>query len=83
MNVTFASTADLYAEHRRTQSRRKKLRIARELQRRHDELNTRPGYGNSWWQYAETIVVEHDGVLTTRSAPWQPVARYDFELLLP
>jgi hypothetical protein len=39
VKVSLASCAELYAEHRRTASPRKRARIAAELQRRHDEWN--------------------------------------------
>jgi hypothetical protein len=39
MKVSLASCAELYAEHRRTASPRKRAQIAAELQRRHDEWN--------------------------------------------
>jgi hypothetical protein len=50
MKVQLSSSAELYAEHRRTESRRKRERIAAELQRRHDELNCPPGFQKDrWW----------------------------------
>lgn len=39
MKFSLVSCAELYAEHRRTASRRKRAKIAAELQRRHDEWN--------------------------------------------
>jgi hypothetical protein len=69
MNIFLASTADLYAEHRRTQSRRKKEKIANELQRRHDEHYSRPGHGNDWFTYQGS------------KFGWVNIPRFDFRLL--
>jgi hypothetical protein len=70
MNILLASTADLYAEHRRTESRRKREKIAAELQRRHDAMYARPGYGNTWafWEGLNG---------------WHPTQRFEFALWLP
>lgn len=71
MNLLFASTAELYAEHRRTASPKKKLKIAAELQRRHDETYTRSSRpANVDWYF-----------WTNRG--FIPYRRYNFALLLP
>jgi hypothetical protein len=73
MNLHLASTAELYAEHRRTGSDRKRQRIANELQRRHDEQNCVPGLSSLvWWQWSGPYSWNYD-----------PIQRYDFALLLP
>jgi hypothetical protein len=71
MKLSLASTAELYAEHRRTGSTRKRQRIAAELQRRHDEIMCRPGYGNTWW--------------TWQGPPmgWVRIPRVEFAIVLP
>lgn len=71
MKLHLASTAELYAEHRRTGSDRKRQRIANELQRRHDEKMARPGYGNVWWMWNGDDI------------GFEPVMRVDFALQLP
>jgi hypothetical protein len=73
MNLNLASTAELYAEHRRTLSLSKKKKIAAELQRRHDELNCLPGHGLTWWIIDRRIGSE---VIHSR------IQRFDFVLML-
>jgi hypothetical protein len=70
MKLSLASTAELYREHRRTQSRRKKEKIADELQRRHDEQN---GGEYVWGAYLN---------LLGGGEQWVLFCRYDFRLLL-
>lgn len=88
MKVSLASSAELYAEHRRTASRRKRAKIAAELQRRHDEWMKRPGFSEqlSWWTaYGHTLEkYRHNGGLRTRKVVnWLKIPRFDFALWLP
>jgi hypothetical protein len=71
MKVSFASTEELYREHRRTESVKKKAAIVRELQRRHDEKYSRPGHGNAWWWWMGPTV------------GWEKITRFDFAIGLP
>jgi uncharacterized membrane protein len=80
MNIAFASCAELMVEAKRTQSLKKRLRIAGELQRRHDELNMRPGYGKVWWVYAGEKIVNEGWRLVKREC-WYTIPRQDFRLL--
>jgi hypothetical protein len=74
MNLYLASTAELYAEHRRTESAKKNLKIAAELQRRHDEQYSRPGLPLSWFCW------EGYGSPGTWDG-WFEMFRYDFRFL--
>lgn len=78
MKLHLASTAELYAEHRRTGSTRKRQRIAAELQRRHDEQ-----YGASGvWLFYEGQ--KRVGRFEKRLVEiWFPVRAFDFGLCLP
>ena len=80
MNIFLASTADLYAEHRRTQSRRKREKIAAELQRRHDALN---GGSLVWRVWEGMILTEGDKVLGPSGGRWRTIQRFNFALWLP
>jgi hypothetical protein len=75
MKLSLASTAELYREHRRTQSRRKKEKIADELQRRHDEQNG----GVTWRVFDGYEWSRHDRRLY---ATYLQIQRYNFRLLL-
>ena len=81
MKVSLASCAELYAEHRRTASPRKRARIAAELQRRHDEQFSRPGYGNSWWGSSFVKVQGTYGAIF--ELRHFRICRFEFALWLP
>jgi hypothetical protein len=81
MRVSLASTADLYREHRRSQSAKKKSKVAAELQRRHDEQNYRPGYPGTWWQWEGFVLLDGERVVSTSGGHWQQITRFDFSLL--
>jgi len=80
MKFALASTADLYREHRRTPSKRKRERIAGELQRRHDELNSRPGYPRSWWVWERHLAA---GASAPSAGRYVRIHRFDFAIELP
>jgi hypothetical protein len=83
MKLSLASTAELYREHRRTQSRRKKERIAGELQRRHDEQNCPPGmFPRDRW-----FVPNGEKIVRTPMGPrvetvYYSIRRYEFAIML-
>jgi hypothetical protein len=83
MKVSLASEAELYAEHRRTASPRKRAKIAAELQRRHDERNGGPIIWRTW---EAPVLLDDAGnvirILHTEGR-WRPVTRYNFALWLP
>lgn len=83
MKLHLASTAELYAEHRRTGSTRKRQRIAAELQRRHDEIFQPPGVWplDRWYLLDEFEVIKTP--LGDRLEPrYFEIPRVDFALLL-
>jgi len=82
MNIFLASSAELYREHRRTASARKKQRIAAELQRRHDELNCRPGYRKKAWWCIELVTLR-DCFGVRLEHRLRSYHRFDFALELP
>lgn len=87
MKLHLASTAELYAEHRRTGSTRKRQRIAAELQRRHDEQMQPPGLSEDrwWWPTGEREFVrsrfEKGG--GHWSIKYYAIRRFEFALFLP
>lgn len=83
MRISLSSTAELYAEHRRTASRRKRERIAAELQRRHDEANSRPGYGNAWFIVERVIEYRSLSGALVAAPVLKQIMRFDFALWLP
>jgi hypothetical protein len=87
MNIFLASTADLYAEHRRTQSRRKREKIAAELQRRHDELLIPAGMSrDKWWQPTGEVEFVREP-LSAAGGHYEPlyhaIRRFEFAIWLP
>ncbi|HWM26556.1 MAG TPA: hypothetical protein VNP98_17195 [Chthoniobacterales bacterium] len=80
MKLHLASTAELYVEHRRTGSTRKRQRIAAELQRRHDEQNQRPGYPQTWWTWERLLA---QGASIPGPGRWVQIFRFDFGVQLP
>lgn len=85
MKLHLASTAELYAEHRRTGSTRKRQRIAAELQRRHDELTNfiRPGEGKVlWWGVTYVFRSNGDGTGFFEQQ-YFAIRRFDFSIGLP
>jgi hypothetical protein len=85
MKIGLASCAELYAEHRRTASPRKREKIAAELQRRHDEWNCPPGHERDrWWMYIETQPVRAwNGAILRFEDVYRAYRRFVFSLWLP
>jgi hypothetical protein len=89
MNLFLASTADLYAEHRRTQSRRKREKIAAELQRRHDAIMQPAGHGLSRdkWYWPTGEHYWHPSPWEEGGGHYEPhfyeFSRFQFALWLP
>lgn len=84
MNFALSSTAELYREHRRTLSAKKKLRIADELQRRHDEQNCPRGFfpRDRWYTYSDQRWrYNYDGRAVLDDV-FCEFRRFDFRLML-
>lgn len=79
MRLSLASCAELYAEHRRTASPRKRAQIAAELQRRHDEWNE----GSYTWSFYDGQ--EWEGRFPNRRLvdTWFESLAFNFALWLP
>lgn len=84
MKLSLASTAELYAEHRRTGSDRKRQRIAAELQRRHDELMEPFGMfpAGKWW-VPNGFEIVHTPLGPATEPVYFSIWRFDFALQLP
>lgn len=87
MKLHLASTAALYAEHRRTGSDRKRQRIANELQRRHDEQMIPFGLEPDRWWWPTGERTWFPSRFETGGGHWEikyyPIRRFDFALFLP
>lgn len=90
MKLHLASTAELYAEHRRTGSDRKRQRIAAELQRRHDEQNMPRlvfpvRYNGQLIDGLSLEAIERPfwWMWNGREVGFEPMMRFDFALCLP
>lgn len=85
MKVSLASCAELYAEHRRTASPRKRAKIAAELQRRHDEWNC--GHyiwsGHYIWRFYDGRRMEGRFPNRRLVDTWFDALAFDFAVWLP
>lgn len=79
MKVSLASCAELCAEHRRTASRRKRDRIAAELQRRHDEWNG----GSYTWSFYDGQRMEGRFPNRRLVDTWFNALAFNFAVWLP